>query len=51
LGWAEVPVCEEGGSELDARLWEIAENLPATVRVCRPHLPTVGVRCSGALAD
>jgi hypothetical protein len=27
LGLAEVPVREETGSELDARLWKIAENL------------------------
>lgn len=27
LGWKDIPVREEGGSDLDARLWEIAENL------------------------
>jgi ParB family chromosome partitioning protein len=27
LGMNRVPVREEGGSELDAKLWEIAENL------------------------
>jgi ParB family chromosome partitioning protein len=27
LGWTDIPVREEGGSDLDARMWEIAENL------------------------
>ena len=27
LGWKRIPVHQEEGSELDARLWEIAENL------------------------
>lgn len=30
LGWSEIPVRDESGSELDARLWEIAENLHRT---------------------
>ena len=27
LGWTDIPVLEEGSSSLDARMWEIAENL------------------------
>src|SRR4051794_4547982 len=27
LGWTSIPVQDEGGSSLDARMWEIAENL------------------------